>query len=172
MIPNKRVLFTSALVLAASLTCLSAINIGGWPVSDAQAGEMTDGFYLSPTESSFEDAVSDLEDAVINQGLVIDYKGMVGDMLARTGEAADSKTPYSNAIYLQFCSAALTHSAVAADSRNIAVCPYVVFAYETAEGGEVSVGYRRPIGVKSAESDAAMAVIDKLLQEIVDEAAE
>jgi hypothetical protein len=138
----------------------------------AHAEALQDGFYLTQTDSKFSDAVLDLESAIINRGLVIDYKGMIGDMLSRTSDAVGSKSPYQDAVYMQFCSAKHTHEAVSADPHNIAICPYVVFAYQLTGSDDVEIGYRRPIGVKSPGSDTALAEIDKLLQDIVDEAAD
>ena len=122
----------------------------------------------------FDEVFSDLQDAVINRGLVIDYVGDVGKMLERTADAArgaDAKPPYVNARYLQFCSAIVTHQAVDADVRNLAMCPYVVFAYEARlEPGKVSVGYRKVELVSSSASQAAQAKVHSLLQAIVNEA--
>ncbi len=130
-----------------------------------------DGYFVTATESVFDDAVTDVTNAIVNQGLVIDYTGKVGDMLARTGEAVGMQTPYKNAVYMQFCSAKHTHAVVAADPLNIAVCPYVVFVYELADGSGPKIGYRRPVGVPGTASADALAGIDNLLKGIVMEAA-
>ena len=160
-----RSMMTAGLLLAGSAMALSASE-------NAKAEEMSAGFFMVDTQSNFEDAAADLQDAVINRGLVIDYTGFIGDMLARTGEAVGAKSPYMNAQYLHFCSAKHTHAAVAADVKNLAICPYVVFVYEVAEEGKpVQVGYRRPVGVDNPASKAALADIETLLKEIVEEAA-
>lgn len=130
-----------------------------------------DGYFVTATESVFDDAVTDVTNAIVNQGLVIDYTGKVGDMLARTGEAVGMQTPYKNAVYMQFCSAKHTHAVVAADPLNIAVCPYVVFVYELADGSGAKIGYRRPVGVAGSASADALTGIDGLLKGIVMEAA-
>lgn len=151
----------------------SVFLIGVVFLTSAQSAELSDGYYLTTTDSTFDDAVSDLENAVIDKGLVIDHKGFVGDMLTRTEEATNQISPYKDAEYMQFCSAKLTHAAAKADARNLAICPYLVFVYETKnDDGKVMIGYRRPIGVSSPASDAALANIEKLLKELVDTAAE
>lgn len=138
--------------------------------ADAAGGNA---YITQSSQSNFSDAVVDLENAVINRGLVIDYKGLVGDMLSRTGEAVGVASPYSDAIYMHFCSAKHTHAAVAADPENMAICPYIVFAYELkADPGKVTLGYRLPKGAATPASQSAMAGIDALLKGIVDEAAE
>lgn len=129
---------------------------------------------IKTVAGEFDDVFGDLQDAVINRGLVIDYVGDVGKMLERTADAAkasDSKPPYLHARYLQFCSAALTHEAVDADVHNLAMCPYVVFAYQTrARPDEVSVGYRQVTLAPAATSQAAQAKVHALLEAVVNEA--
>ncbi len=121
-------------------------------------------------EADFAQVFQDLQDEVINKGLVIDYIGHVDTMLERTSEASGaSESPYLHAKYFQFCSSALTHEAVAADSQNLAMCPYLVFAYETkAKTGNVSVGFRDPTLTSSEKSQAVAAKIRNLLQGIVE----
>lgn len=120
--------------------------------------------------ASFEDVVFELENAIVDEGLVIDYRGHVNSMLERTSETvgSDVKSPYIDATYMQFCSAALTHAAVAADAENLSICPYVVFAYELRSApGTVIAGYRRPVAGSSDASKAALADIEALLDKVV-----
>lgn len=155
-------------LLAIGITLLAVLS-----PARADTGTLTDAAYLVTVEKDFEDVMLDLESAVIDQGLVVDYTGHIGDMLARTGDAVGAASPYGNAQYLQFCSSKLTHAAVAADPANLSICPYVVFAYVTAvESGQVIVGYRRPVGADSDASRDALAEIEALLKAIVDEAGE
>ena len=152
----------TSIVLAAA-TCIAPATVSG--------GEPGDTIKTVPGE--FEEVFGDLQDAVINRGLVIDYVGDVGKMLERTAEAAkgDTKVPYLNARYLQFCSAVLTHEATDADVHNLAMCPYVVFAYQTrAEPGRVSVGYRQIQLMPAAASQAAQAKVHGLLEAVVNDA--
>lgn len=135
---------------------------------DARAG---DGASMVSKTAVFEDVVQDLQDAIINRGLVIDYVGNVDKMLERTSDAVGGTTPFKGAKYMHFCSAKLTNGVVSADPANVAVCPYVVFAYETtADPGTVVVGYRKPPEGATDASKAALGKIDALLSEIVKEA--
>ena len=94
-------------------------------------------------------------------------------MLTRTADAVNASSPYKDAVYIQFCSAKHTHAAVAASPENMAICPYIVFAYELkAENEKVALGYRRPKGATSPASIEALKGIDALLKEIVEQAAE
>ena len=84
-------------------------------------------------EGAFEDVSEFVADAIVNRGLVIDYRGYIGRMLKRTGADAGSAKPlYRDAQFFQFCSAVWSRRTMEADPRNIAYCPYVVFVYELA----------------------------------------
>lgn len=152
---------------------LAAFAVAPWAAT-AEVRER--GFVAFQTEGDFESVAGDLEDAIINSGLVIDYTGYINNMLERTADAAESvtakgdPTPFSDAIYMHFCSAKLTHEAVSANPQNIAICPYVVFVYEErAKPGVIHVGYRRPVAGPSKRTMAAMAKIEALLEEVVKE---
>lgn len=126
-------------------------------------------FYETTVEADFADIVVFLEEAVLAEGLVVDYTGHIGDMLARTGPDVGHASPYANAQYMVFCSAKLTHGIVAASPENMAICPYSVYAYELTEApGDIHVGYRKPIADTKPASTYALGEIDKLLRRIVD----
>ncbi len=129
-------------------------------------------------KAAFEDVLLELQDAIIERGLVIDYTGHVDKMLERTADAAGSVTeggsasPYLNAKYMQFCSAALTHEAVSANPQNLAICPYLVYLYEArSEPGVVRIGYRKPVFGPSKASRKVEAKINAFLSDIVDQVA-
>lgn len=139
----------------------------------AVAGELrsTAGYKTIDVKTDFETALFDLSDAIVNRGLVVDYTGHVGKMLERTSGATGGKSPYLGARYLQFCSAKLSQAAMQADPDNLAICPYVVFAYELkSKPGTTRVGYRRPIAGQSPASREAIAAVEKLLDDIIGEA--
>ena len=123
---------------------------------------------------TFDDARFELNNAIIERGLTIDYYGKLGDMLARTGADVGSTKPiYKAAEFFSFCSAKLSRAMMEADAANIAFCPYVVFLYERADkAGEVVIGYRRPVAAAAGEaSTKALAEVDALLAEIIKAAA-
>jgi len=136
------------------------------------SGAAAKGDRVKIVQGSYEEVFQNLQDAVIDAGLVIDYVGHVDRMLDRTATAVDNGTsPYLHARYLQFCSAPLTHKAVSADVNNFAICPLVVFAFETkASPGNVSMGFREPAMVKSSRSQAVAADLNALLKSIIDAA--
>lgn len=165
----------ATLVLAFTL-CLSV-----WTVAFVQpaAAIGADGYSKVERKAAFEDVWQDLQDAVVNRGLKIDYIGHLDKMLERTSEVAGSvtpagsKTPYINAKYVQFCSAKLTHQSVSANPYNIAICPFVIFAFEAkVNPGTVVIGYRKPIPGPSRMTRKAFADIEALLAGIINEASE
>ena len=125
-------------------------------------------------QRAFGEVVQDVEDSIVNRGLVIDYRGYIGKMLARTGEAAGSAKPlYRDAQFFQFCSAIYSRRMMEADPRNIGYCPFVIVVYElAAKPGTVYVGYRRPAQAGSPASRKRLASVDKLLDTIVREVTE
>ena len=124
-------------------------------------------------KASFEDVKQDIADAIVNRGFVIDYNAMIGDMLERTGKDVGSdKKVYTAAETVQFCSAVLSRKMMEADPANIAYCPYVIFYYERADQpGTVYIGFRELDEDGSDASEAAKKAVNKLLEDIIKEAA-
>src|SRR5690606_9327780 len=124
------------------------------------------------TRAEYGDVRLELENAIIDRGLVIDSTGDIGGMLQRTGTDVGSDTAiYKAAEFFTFCSAKLSRQMMEADVTNIAFCPYVMFLYETvATPGVVVVGYRRPTSTGSPETQAALAEVEALLDGIAKEA--
>lgn len=112
---------------------------------------------------SFEDATFSVESAILDRGLVIDYRSHVGEMLNRTGAdvGSDAKI-YDQADVFLFCSAVLSRKVMEADPLNIAHCPYGIFVTDRA--GEVAIGYRHL-------PEGAMQEVQSLLDAIAREAA-
>jgi len=85
-------------------------------------------------------------------------------MLERTSPVQDNTVEISKQVrpvylfakYMQFCSSELTHQAVQANPKNLSMCPFVVFIYETsANPGHIVIGYHPP----TLSSDKASKVI-------------
>jgi uncharacterized protein (DUF302 family) len=94
-------------------------------------------------------------------------------MLERTGKDVGSvRKLYMDAQAFVFCSAALSRKTMEADAANIALCPYSMVVYATAqEPGKVYVSYRRPWRPDgSAASKAALKEVEALLDAIAREA--
>ena len=111
---------------------------------------------------SFDDAAFAVENAIVNQGLVIDFVSHVGEMLARTGGDVGSDVElFEAADIFVFCSAVVSREVMEADPMNLAYCPYGIFVAE--RDGAVTVGYR-------TYPDGPMDAVETLLEGIVQEA--
>ncbi len=124
-------------------------------------------------KGSFDEVRQLLVIAIENQGLVIDHRSNVGEMLARTGKDLGATTAlYEHAEVLEFCSANYSRKMMEADPRLLAVCPFGVGIYTLpGESERVHLVYRRldPAGLAP---DAAQALkrVDDVLKAIVEEA--
>jgi uncharacterized protein (DUF302 family) len=113
-------------------------------------------------DGSFDDASFAVENAIIGQGLVIDYTSHVGEMLNRTGaDVGSDEMIFSEADVFLFCSAVVSRVVMEADPMNIQHCPYGIFVAQ--QGDEVLIGHRD-------YPDGAMQAVEDLLEEIVMEA--
>jgi len=136
-------------------------------VSSASAAE---GVSYTRKGVGYADARLDLENAIVGQGLKIDYVGNIGAMLQRTGADVGSSEPvYRNGEFFTFCSAVLSRAMMEADPANISQCPYVMFVYEhVATPGEIVIGYRKlTVAGKGAK---ALEQINELLDKIARDA--
>jgi uncharacterized protein (DUF302 family) len=122
-------------------------------------------------QGDFDDVRMDLGTAILATGVTVQSQGNVAAMLGRT--AADlgaTETVYARAEFVSFCSARYSRALMEADPRNLAFCPFTVFAYEAkSKPGEIVVGYR-PIVVPPGPGSTAAAEANALLQHIIDEA--
>lgn len=120
----------------------------------------------------FDDVKENIQMAIEDQGLVINYIAQVGDMLNRTGkDLGFDEEIYTHGDVIEFCSASLSREMALADPTNLVFCPYAIHVYELAANpGVVYVGWKRPVPVGDDASKAALAKIDDLLAEIVNAA--
>lgn len=142
---------------------LAAVMVVGTGLAQAQEA----GIYTKEVDGSFADVAFAVEQAITNEGLVIDSVNHVGEMLARTREdVGGAKELYVEADTFNFCSAILSRQAMEADIANIQYCPYGIFVYEAvAAPGKVVVGHR-------LHAPESMKGVDELLTRIVDTATE
>lgn len=159
---------------------VAVVALGGPTAAQTVEQHKEAGFVSYTVAAQFSDVAFDVEDAITAEGLLLDWTGFVNKMLESTAEAVGAvaadgtKSPFVDSLYWHFCSGKLTHDAVDADPGNVAICPYIVFAYELhATPGMVTVGYRRPLAYTdpSEKSAAALGKIEELLDRIVRRAA-
>jgi uncharacterized protein (DUF302 family) len=120
-------------------------------------------------KGSFDDVKFELNNAIIERGLKVDFSGSISQMLERTGADVGSTKPiYKHAEFMSFCSSKLSRQMMEADAANVAFCPYTVFIYEAAATpGDIVVGYRPFPQTANEASRAALGEIDKLLSGII-----
>jgi len=124
-------------------------------------------------KAGFENVRDDLKAAIEAKGLVIDYHSFVNRMLERTAhDVGAQRKLYTDAQAFLFCSAVLSRKMMEADPANVAMCPYSIVVYATAQDpSTVHVAYRRPWRPDaSPASRAALAEVDALLDSIAREA--
>lgn len=96
------------------------------------------------TDDSFDDVIFGLENAILDQGLLVEGTSHVGEMLARTGpDVGSDKVIFLNADVYSFCSAQLSRKVMEADPMNVRFCPYDIFVIVRPETPDQTIiGYR------------------------------
>ena len=125
-----------------------------------------------PADSDFEDVVENIKMGVEDRGMLVSGTLHVQEMLARTGkDLGFDKNVYLHAESVEFCSALMSHRMVAADPRNLVICPFTIAAYElAAEPGQVYIAYRKQF--LTGDADEATKAVMTMLDDIAREAAE
>ena len=125
-----------------------------------------------PANGSFEEVLETLKTAVTNRGMLVSGTLHVQEMLERTGQDLGFPDPvYLKAESVEFCSAQMSHRMIAADPRNLVICPFTVAVYLLAnEPEQVYVGYRRQYLAGNAED--VLKAVTELVDGIAREAAE
>jgi uncharacterized protein (DUF302 family) len=105
---------------------------------------MADGMVSYTTDESFDDVVFGLENAILDQGLVVDGTSHVGEMLERTrADVGSDVTVFTKADVYSFCSAKISRKVMEADPMNIRFCPYDIFVAQMPDNpDETIIGYR------------------------------
>jgi len=120
------------------------------------------------TDLSYEDVVFGLENAILDEGLVIDSVSHVGDMLERTrADVGSDVVLFEKAEVFSFCSAKVSRAVMEADPMNIAYCPYGIFVAERSDDpGRVTIGFRQfPEGTMQQ----VQSLLDGIVQSAVEE---
>jgi len=125
-------------------------------------------------KGDFDEIRENLEMAITNRGMLVSYKSHVGKMLIRTADAVGAtKVIYTKAMVILFCSAALSREVMEADPDAVLFCPYKIALYELPEKpGEIILGYQRYSLTGSSKAKNALIKVEKLLEELMLEAAE
>lgn len=120
-----------------------------------------DGMISYDTDQSFDDVVFGLENAILDEGLVIDSVSHTGEMLERTrADVGSDVVLYENADIFSFCSAKLSREVMEADPMNIVFCPYDIFVMVRADTPDVTtIGFR---GFPEGEMKKIEALLDSI----------
>ncbi len=115
------------------------------------------------TDQSFDDVVFGLENAILEQGLVVDSVSHPGEMLERTREDLGSDVVlFTQADIYSFCSADLSRKVMEADPMNIRFCPYDIFVMVRPDTPETTtIGFRSFPEGEMKEVEALLDTIAK-----------
>ena len=113
------------------------------------------------TDESYDDVIFGLENAILDEGLVIDGLSHVGNMLERTrADLGSDITIFLHADVYSFCSAVLSRQVMEVNPLNVQFCPYDIFVMQRPESpNETTIGYR-------AYPEGEMKIIEALLDRI------
>lgn len=142
-----------ALVLAAGLAV-------------AATAAAADGVISYTTDESFDDVVFGLENAITDQGLVIDGMSHVGEMLERTkADVGSDVTVFLRADVYSFCSAKLSRKVMEVNPMNIRFCPYDIFVAQLPDNPDQTViGYRE---FPEGEMQEVQALLDAIVRSAI-----
>ncbi|MBS4097368.1 MAG: DUF302 domain-containing protein [Sulfuricella sp.] len=120
----------------------------------------------------YDDIRENVVNAITNQGLVINNISHIGDMLLRTGRDVGDRDPiFINAEIFEFCSAVTSRESMKADPHAIVFCPYGIAAYVLpSDPQRVYLTYRKPMANGSPQAKKALKLLEKLMNDIVQEA--
>lgn len=113
------------------------------------------------TDESFDDVIFGLENAILDEGLLVDGMSHVGDMLERTrADIGSDITIFLNADVYSFCSAVLSRQVMEVNPLNVRFCPYDIFVMQLPESpDQTTIGYR-------SYPEGEMKIIEGLLDRI------
>ena len=142
-----------ALVLAAGLTMTAS-------------AALSDGIVTYTTDESFDDVVFGLENAILDQGLVVDGTSHVGEMLERTkADVGSDITVFLKADVYSFCSAKLSRKVMEVDPMNIRFCPYDIFVAQLPDNPDQTIiGYRE---FPEGEMKEVQALLDTIARSAI-----
>ena len=150
-----------------------ALWVGAAVVIVAEPGfAQTEAVMEVTARGSFDDVKQQLVLAIENRGLIVNHESKVGEMLERTGkDLGVANQIYLRAEVLEFCSATLSRQVMEADARLLALCPYGIGIYSLpGETDTVHLVYRRPPWKGAEAAAGVLQQVDRLLNEIVQEA--
>lgn len=134
----------------------------------ASSAFAADDYVSYKTDQSFDDVIFGLENAILDEGLVIDSVSHVGDMLERTrADVGSDVVLYEKADVYSFCSAQLSREVMEAEPMNIIFCPYDIFVMVSPdEPDQTMIGYRE---FPEGDMQKIEALLDRIAKSAIGE---
>lgn len=121
-------------------------------------------------KGKYEDVLEQVQASIEGKGLKINHMNQIAGMLERTGkDLGATKQVYGNGEQFEFCSAAISRAMMEADPHAIVMCPYIISVYTMPNDQVVYVAYRKPGPTKNPALKKALAAVEKLLTEVIQE---
>lgn len=122
-------------------------------------------------QGAFEDVRDLVQASIEGKGLKINHTNQIAGMLERTGkDLGATKQVYGHGEQFEFCSATISRAMMEADPHAIVMCPYIVSVYTIPGDKTVYIAYRKPAATKNPALKKALAEVEKLLTEIIQDA--
>jgi uncharacterized protein (DUF302 family) len=140
--------------------------LGALALALGATGALADGMITYETEETFDDVVFGLENAILDQGLVIDSVSHTGTMLERTkGDVGSDVTIFTQADIFSFCSAKISREVMEADPMNVVFCPYDIFVIvKPATPDVTTIGFRT---YPEGEMKKVEALLDRIARSAI-----
>ncbi len=123
------------------------------------------------TQRGFQDVRASVEAAIEGKGLKINHTNLIAGMLDRTGkDLGATRQVYTHGEQFEFCGAALSRAMMEADPHAMVMCPYIVSVYAMPGDQTVFIAYRKPPASSNPALQKALADVEKLLTEIIQDA--
>lgn len=123
------------------------------------------------TQGEFQYVRDAVEMAIEGKGVKINHTNKIAEMLERTGkDLGATKQVYVDGEQFEFCSAVISRRMMEADPHAMTMCPYIVSVYTVPNDKNVYIAYRKPPKTKNPALNKALADVEKLLNEIIQEA--
>jgi uncharacterized protein (DUF302 family) len=123
------------------------------------------------TEGEFQYVRDAVEMAIEGKGIKINHVNRIAEMLERTGkDLGMTRQVYVHGEQFEFCSAVVSRRMMEADPTAMTMCPYIVSVYTVPDDKHVYIAYRKPPRTSNPELNKALADVEKLLEEIIQDA--
>lgn len=126
---------------------------------------------LFKAQGEFQDVRDQVEAAIEGKGLKINHTNKIAEMLERTGkDLGATRQVYVNGEQFEFCSARISRQMMEADPHAMVMCPYIISVYTIPNDKSVYIAYRKPPATRNPALKQALADVEKMITEIIQDA--